>query len=193
MDEKQKPKVTIADMAAAGGPAPTETPPVADTNTTQGSEPSYTFFNVMPKAKDSDKMTQPTLKVEQVVEKPEEKGPSFFSKYKLYIICGAAILILGPLIYFFAGKLIGGGNTDDNLLLTPGPITHKATTTPDTASSTPAGFSTPQDWRDKYFANCTDPTVCGDNVDPDHDGLTNLQEYNAKTDPNNADSDQDGL
>ncbi|HEX8932290.1 MAG TPA: hypothetical protein VF810_03995, partial [Patescibacteria group bacterium] len=50
-------------------------------------------------------------------------------------------------------------------------------------------------WIQKYFSvtSCVDQSTCGDSADPDRDGLTNLQEFNAKTDPNNADSDGDGL
>lgn len=53
----------------------------------------------------------------------------------------------------------------------------------------------PDSWRLQYFgsAACTNQDNCGDNADPDHDGLTNLEEYQHNTDPNNPDSDGDGL
>ncbi len=53
----------------------------------------------------------------------------------------------------------------------------------------------PDEWRAKYFqtATCINQDNCGDNADPDHDGLTNLQEFNLGTDPNNPDSDNDGI
>ncbi len=54
-------------------------------------------------------------------------------------------------------------------------------------------FSTPQNWRDKYFPNCNSQKLCGDDADPDRDGLTNLEENKLGADPNNRDSDQDGL
>ena len=56
------------------------------------------------------------------------------------------------------------------------------------------GVSTPVDWQKRYFGNerCQDLAICGDSADPDHDGLTNV-EYGYKTDPNNPDSDSDGL
>ncbi|GAC1412647.1 MAG: hypothetical protein NVSMB66_2250 [Candidatus Doudnabacteria bacterium] len=75
-------------------------------------------------------------------------------------------------------------------------------------SSTPAVTSSPMsagtvavtsvisdEWRLKYFGSkkCADLSICGDDADPDHDGLTNAQEFRALTDPNNPDSDKDGL
>jgi hypothetical protein len=53
----------------------------------------------------------------------------------------------------------------------------------------------PDTWRLKYFdaSTCSNQDNCGDDADPDHDGLTNLEEYQNGTDPNNADSDADGL
>lgn len=53
----------------------------------------------------------------------------------------------------------------------------------------------PSSWMQKYFGAviCSDQNVCGDNADPDHDGLTNLEEYKLGTDPNNADSSGSGI
>ena len=52
----------------------------------------------------------------------------------------------------------------------------------------------PDAWKIKYFGSAScDTNVCGDAADPDHDGLTNVQEYQLNTDPNNADSDSDGI
>lgn len=47
----------------------------------------------------------------------------------------------------------------------------------------------PDDWELKYFGHIgVDP-----NADPDHDGLTNLQEFKNGTDPTKADTDGDGM
>jgi hypothetical protein len=53
----------------------------------------------------------------------------------------------------------------------------------------------PKEWYQKYFNvdSCTQQSVCGDDADPDRDGLQNIDEYNLETDPNNADSDSDSL
>ncbi len=53
----------------------------------------------------------------------------------------------------------------------------------------------PDAWRLKYFAAavCVNADNCGDAADPDHDGLINLDEYTFQTDPNNSDSDIDGI
>ncbi|MDA3874190.1 MAG: hypothetical protein PF795_09535, partial [Kiritimatiellae bacterium] len=48
----------------------------------------------------------------------------------------------------------------------------------------------PQWWIDQHFPGQTDVDP---EADPDNDGLTNLEEYQASTDPNNSDSDADGI
>lgn len=55
--------------------------------------------------------------------------------------------------------------------------------------------TTPAEWLQKYFGaeTCTEINQCGDSADPDRDGLTNLEEYNTGTDPNNPDGDGDGI
>ena len=52
------------------------------------------------------------------------------------------------------------------------------------------GDGMPDDWE---TANGLDPNVHDADLDPDADGLTNLAEYNAQTDPQNPDTDGDGL
>ncbi len=49
----------------------------------------------------------------------------------------------------------------------------------------------PDDWAVSHGLDPTDPAMPFE--DPDHDGLTNLQEFQRGTDPNNADTDGDGL
>lgn len=63
------------------------------------------------------------------------------------------------------------------------------------ATSQVEGVTTPRDWQQRFFNNeiCQTAAACGDAADPDHDGLTNLEEYTYSADPNNADSDGDGL
>jgi hypothetical protein len=62
-------------------------------------------------------------------------------------------------------------------------------------SKQPVGVTTPDDWQQQYFGNliCQEVMVCGDERDPDRDGLLNSEEYKQQTDPNNPDSDNDGL
>lgn len=53
----------------------------------------------------------------------------------------------------------------------------------------------PKVWLLKNFGaeTCVDANVCGDNADPDADGLKNLDEFESKTNPKAADTDGDGL
>ncbi len=53
---------------------------------------------------------------------------------------------------------------------------------------------TSQAWQKTFFhqAICQNKNVCGENADPDKDGLTNNEEFHYKTDPLNPDSDRDG-
>lgn len=101
------------------------------------------------------------------------------------IIIPAAIILLG---------LIGGGaylflrSEDDTQV----PEVKNDTVTPPTADP---DVTTPADWLSRYFGSetCTVKTTCGDSADPDRDGYTNKDENNFGTDPNNPDSDGDGL
>jgi hypothetical protein len=49
----------------------------------------------------------------------------------------------------------------------------------------------PDDWKIAHGLDIHDPTVAGQ--DPDHDGLTNLEEFLNGTDPHNPDTDGDGI
>lgn len=51
------------------------------------------------------------------------------------------------------------------------------------------------EWRLQYFGAtlCSDVANCGDDADPDKDGLSNFEEFSLVLDPNSPDSDADGL
>ena len=53
------------------------------------------------------------------------------------------------------------------------------------------GDGIPDDWKIAHGLSITDPGVAGQ--DPDGDGLTNLEEFQNGTDPNNPDTDGDGV
>lgn len=145
---------------------------------------SLTFFNVMPKNQNGE-MVMPTVKT-VTTKAPDPalnsaQGGSFFAKHKLYVILGILLLILAPVAYFVLPKFfVTDYQTQD--ILVKAPPAKKAAPDPKT------------DWLIKYFKqkDC-DPAVCGDQADVDLDGLTNAEEYKLKTDPNNADSDGDGI
>jgi hypothetical protein len=75
--------------------------------------------------------------------------------------------------------------------------------TPATQSKLNTENSMSKDWLVKNFAirtgvldengKCLKATVCSETADPDQDGLINLYEYNYGTDPNDPDTDKDGL
>jgi hypothetical protein len=58
-------------------------------------------------------------------------------------------------------------------------------------SGSSVGDGIPDDWKIAHGLDPNDPYVAME--DPDHDGLTNLEEYQVGTDPNNPDTDGDGL
>src|SRR5579862_9203214 len=60
-----------------------------------------------------------------------------------------------------------------------------------TLSGSSVGDGIPDDWKIAHGLDPNDPNVALE--DPDHDGLTNLEEYQYGTDPNNPDTDGDGL
>jgi len=150
------------------------------------------FYNVMPKAGLKTGFVEPKVKIASVVsaEPPKVSLKENFKKYRWYMVA-AAVVIFGAALYFVVNYIGGSGYKSQNLLVTQPPVKNQQTGTP--APSQQTSFTTPQDWRDKYFPNCTDASVCGDSADPDRDGLTNIEEQKLGTDPNNPDSDQDGL
>jgi hypothetical protein len=83
--------------------------------------------------------------------------------------------------------------------------TAPSTTPIDTGTAIPAPVAPvsgiDSTWMQKYFSTylasgacpTTEQSVCGDAVDPDQDGLTNLQEFKAGTNPTLADTDGVGI
>ncbi len=90
----------------------------------------------------------------------------------LYIIIGIVVLLLlGGAAYYFLGM----NKTTDS---------QQQTTT-----------KLPKVWLTQYFSteSCTDINTCGDEADPENDGLKNYDEFKAGTNPLNPDTDKDGL
>src|SRR5579863_3839516 len=58
-------------------------------------------------------------------------------------------------------------------------------------SGSTVGDGIPDDWKVAHGLDPNDPYLAME--DPDHDGLTNLEEYQNGTDPNNPDTDGDGI
>ncbi len=73
--------------------------------------------------------------------------------------------------------------------------------TPATKSRVFNETKAPKTWLKQKFTtavvdtdgNCIVTNICGDSTDPDSDGLTNIEEYNFQTDPQNGDTDNDGI
>lgn len=108
------------------------------------------------------------------------------AKYILAAILGVLILLAGYLVYTKIKK--SPNNVSDKQ-------EQSASENQKTDSLSSTTSAIPNWWRMKYFHSevCQNEDICADNADPDHDGLTNLEEYRAGTDPNNPDSDGDGI
>lgn len=155
------------------------------------------FFNVPSKGRMAGPKVGPKVSsVEPVVDTGESGGNDVMEtlkKNKTYIIIGVVALIVlsvsGYLVYEYfinsAEKL-----AEQNQVVVPVRVSEKVKDPVPTVSSSGV---TP-DWLQRYF-NGTEckPELCGDKVDPDRDGLVNLDEFKLGTDPNNPDSDKDNL
>lgn len=163
----------------------------------------FLFYHVMPKPMGKAKLVKPTMAVAKDISinpnpkpqpKPEIKFYQDKRKMKLYgaIFMTVAVFgVLGYLIWhsFFPPKPITIADLEQQAL------SEQTKNTPTTTPNSTVSIATSPAWQQKYFGNpiCSRPQVCGDNADPDNDGLTNLEEFKAGTDPNNSDSDGDGL
>ncbi len=101
---------------------------------------------------------------------------SFWQGKLPFIIIGIVVLLgLGLLAYFFIGSKKSNTNQPQQ--------TQQPTT------------KLPKVWLSQYFGKdtCDDVSNCGDDADPDKDGLKNYDEFKAGTNPIKADTDEDGL
>lgn len=154
---------------------------------------SKTFYNVMPEVTSGPiskpKTISPTHSSTTLQSQPAITQ-AFFTKTngkKFVVLTIFGLILLGAIgasIYFFI--------TQSN---------NKPADTSNVVSDTPtevltiADVTTPADWLLKYFGSetCTELAICGDKSDPDRDGFDNHAEFDAGTDPNNPDTDGDGL
>ncbi len=110
------------------------------------------------------------------------------------IIAGIAVIVL--IVLGVVGYMLYRGRTQTEPVNEPAA---PAETPPVEEAPPPTtqieGVTTPSDWQLRFFNNetCQNVAACGDAADPDQDGLTNIEEYTYGTDPNNPDSDGDGL
>ena len=144
-------------------------------------------FQVMPKENASSEYKQDAPAVARTVPEsagstgsmlPQGHEPSFWTSKWFYIILAALVLIvLASLAYFFLGS--------------------KKTSQPEVQT---VQTKLPKVWLQQYFSlnlnadgSCKALTICGDDADPDSDGLKNYDEFKAGTSPINPDTDADGL
>lgn len=107
-------------------------------------------------------------------------------KITLIALVAAAVLIAGYFVY----KALRPPTINFSL-----PTSTSSNKAADKSAKLQVVATTPKDWQMRYFGGeiCRTQETCADTADPDRDGLTNLEEYQFSTDPNNPDSDGDGL
>ena len=149
------------------------------------------FYDVMPKADAGGQIIGPKIQVEQSdKELPQASAVGdFFKLHKIVVIIILAVLLLFYPAYYALNKFILKSNEAESLL------NEETLKNLENGKKPELKFSTPADWQLRFFGTeaCEDIQKCGDDSDPDRDGMKNLEEFGKNTDPNNPDSDQDGL
>lgn len=164
---------------------PNNTNPNTSTDSTE-----TPFYNVMPKSLGNGPLikavlTQPKSNIEQ---------PTGFTAFALknkviIIIITITVLLLYP-SYYILNKILNKNNLTPEIEDFLKTNANKSNT-----KINPTQTQTSKEWLLKYFGNelCLAEEECGDSSDPDRDGLKNIEEYKKDIDPNNPDSDQDGI
>jgi len=156
------------------------------------------FYNVMPKEQTSSPMVGPKIKVEQAKEFAAHEPNSimaYIEQHKKLFVFVLALLLLAYPAYYAINKYTL--NSGDENILTDEALKNLENKGGNKQPQEPKDlpYKTPTEWQIRFFGSeiCSELEKCGDEADPDRDGLKNLEEFNKETDPNNADSDQDGL
>ncbi len=124
-----------------------------------------------------------TTKTAPTILNVPQRGRNIFKNKMMLIPLGVLLLgLIGTAVWFFV--LSGKGKTE--------PVETNAQNQQPQADPE---VTTPADWLARYFGSdtCTNLNRCGDKADPDYDGLSNKEEHEKGTDPNNADSDGEGI
>ncbi|MBI3231773.1 MAG: hypothetical protein HYZ51_01690 [Candidatus Doudnabacteria bacterium] len=156
------------------------------------------FYNVMPKGETKGPLIGPKL---QTASDGESGTPApntamkFIKEHKIWVIAMIAMALLAYPAYYLFNKYAIGIKGDQNLLSEEALKKLERGSEADTGQPEKLEFKTPKEWQARFFGNevCRDLKQCGDEADPDFDGLKNIDEHAKETDPNNPDSDQDGL
>ncbi len=171
---------------------------------TDGSEEPQVFYNVMPEVSATGSIASsgvdvPARQARPMAPEAVVSGPTatnititqptkggFFSifKNKWFLMSVGFVLLVAiatAAVWYFMRK--------------PHDVAQVTNTNTGPAQPTNPDVTTPGDWLARFFGSdtCTNLTQCGDKADPDRDGFTNKQEFDTGTDPNNPDSDSDGI
>lgn len=167
--------------------------PIKPNSNPDSEQAGETFYNVMPQDGSGPQVfsqpeTPQTMTDTSAGESTTFTLPHSNRKVVMITVVVIVVAILGAFGYFGYRYAQQHKNTV---------AVNENTDQPTNTEQPPANkdVTTPPDWQSRYFSAevCADMNVCADSADPDRDGLSNLEEYNTKTDPNNADSDADGL
>ena len=169
-------------------------------------EPQSAFFNVMPDAASSKKAGTFPRKVDstktEAVFGSNKFTPTVASsptannitlRYRKPGLLNRKILLFPLVLLLAAGLAVPGWliYKAKHKTETPPPAEEKTTEEDKPAPD----VTTPASWLNTYFGSetCVNKNKCADASDPDYDGFSNKDEYTEGTDPNNPDSDIDGI